>query len=62
MHRLEMYECTVLGQDVLAWLRSCVDDVECVDPPFAVNPSFVGKTFDDVALREIVNTISNGRD
>lgn len=28
----------------------------------AVNPSRVGKTFDDAALREIVNTISNGRD
>jgi ABC-type tungstate transport system permease subunit len=27
----------------------------------AVNPSRVGKTFDDAALREIVNTISNGR-
>jgi fatty acid synthase subunit alpha len=28
----------------------------------AVNPSRVSKTFDDAALREIVNTISNGRD
>ena len=28
----------------------------------AVNPSRVGKTFDDAALREITNTISNGRD
>jgi fatty acid synthase subunit alpha, fungi type len=28
----------------------------------AVNPSRVGKTFDDAALREIVNTISNRRD
>jgi malonyl CoA-acyl carrier protein transacylase len=28
----------------------------------AVNPSRVGKTFDDAALREIVNTTSNGRD
>lgn len=28
----------------------------------AVNFSHVGKTFDDAALREIVNTISNGRD
>jgi len=27
-----------------------------------VNPSHVGKTFDDVALHEIVNIISNGRD
>jgi hypothetical protein len=34
MRRLEMYECTVLGQDVLAWLRSRIDDVDCVDPPF----------------------------
>jgi hypothetical protein len=34
MRRLEMYECTVLGQDVLAWLKSRIDDVECVDPPF----------------------------
>jgi hypothetical protein len=34
MRRLEMFECTVLGQDVLAWLRSRIDDVECVDPPF----------------------------
>ena len=25
------------------------------------NPSRIGKTFDDAALREIVNTISNGR-
>jgi fatty acid synthase subunit alpha, fungi type len=28
----------------------------------AINPSHVGKTFNDTALREIVNTISNGRD
>ena len=28
----------------------------------AVNPSRVGKTLDDTALREIVNTIANGRD
>jgi len=34
MRRLEMYECTVLGQDVVAWLKSRIDDVECVDPPF----------------------------
>ena len=27
----------------------------------AVNPSRVGKTFDDAALREIVNTITNDR-
>jgi hypothetical protein len=31
---LEMYECTVLGQDVLEWLRSRIDNVECVDPLF----------------------------
>jgi hypothetical protein len=29
-----MYECTVLGQDVLEWLRSRIDNVECVDPLF----------------------------
>jgi hypothetical protein len=34
MRRLEMYECTVLGQDVLTWLKNRIDDVECVDPPF----------------------------
>ncbi|KAH9038584.1 hypothetical protein EDB85DRAFT_2132236 [Lactarius pseudohatsudake] len=34
MRRLEMYECTVLGQDVVAWLKSRIDDVVCVDPPF----------------------------
>ena len=34
MRRLEMYECTVLGQDVLVWLKNRIDDVECVDPPF----------------------------
>jgi fatty acid synthase subunit alpha len=28
----------------------------------SVNPRRVSKTFDDAALREIVNTISNGRD
>ena len=28
----------------------------------SVNPIRVSKTFDDAALREIVNTISNGRD
>ena len=28
----------------------------------AVNPSHVGKMFNDTALREIVNTIANGRD
>ena len=28
----------------------------------AINPSCVGKMFDDAALREIVNTIVNGRD
>jgi hypothetical protein len=28
----------------------------------AVNPSRVGKTFDNAALCEIINTISNGRD
>ena len=27
----------------------------------AVNPSRVGKTFDDAALRDVVDTISNGR-
>jgi hypothetical protein len=34
MRRLEMYECAVLGQDVVAWLKSRIDDVVCVDPPF----------------------------
>jgi fatty acid synthase subunit alpha, fungi type len=29
---------------------------------YAVNLSRVGMTFDDAALREIVNTISSGRD
>jgi fatty acid synthase subunit alpha len=29
---------------------------------YAVNLSHVGMTFDDAALREIVNTISSGRD
>jgi len=28
----------------------------------AINPCRVGKTFDDAALREIVETISNDRD
>ena len=28
----------------------------------AVNPSCVGKTFDNTAFREIVNVIPNGRD
>jgi fatty acid synthase subunit alpha, fungi type len=28
----------------------------------SVNPRRVSKTFDDAALREIINTISNGRD
>ena len=28
----------------------------------AVNPSHIGKTFNDTALREIVNMIANGRD
>ncbi len=28
----------------------------------AINLSHIDKTFDDAALREIVNTISNGRD
>ena len=28
----------------------------------AVNPSRIGKTLDDAALREIVNTILNGKD
>ena len=29
---------------------------------FLVNPGYVGKTFDDAALCEIINAISNGRD
>ncbi|KAI0264609.1 hypothetical protein BC834DRAFT_924502 [Gloeopeniophorella convolvens] len=38
LRRLEMYECTTLGQDVVAWLKSRIDDVACVDPPFERTP------------------------
>ncbi|KAF9479470.1 hypothetical protein BDN70DRAFT_878746 [Pholiota conissans] len=30
--RLELYECTNLGEDVMKWLHSRIGDVVCVDP------------------------------
>ncbi|KAA1473094.1 hypothetical protein DENSPDRAFT_779377 [Dentipellis sp. KUC8613] len=39
--QLEMYDCATLGQDVVAWLKSRIADVTCVEPPFERYGCFV---------------------
>ncbi|KAI0042824.1 hypothetical protein FA95DRAFT_1634863 [Auriscalpium vulgare] len=34
LRQLEMYDCSTLGQDVVAWLKTRIDDVVCVEPAF----------------------------
>ncbi|KAH9942833.1 hypothetical protein B0H21DRAFT_749640 [Amylocystis lapponica] len=34
LRQLELYDCTVLGPDVIKWLRTRVDDVVCTEPAF----------------------------
>ncbi|KAI0064982.1 hypothetical protein BV25DRAFT_1822762 [Artomyces pyxidatus] len=38
LRQLEIIDCTTLGQDVVEWLKTRIEDVVCVDPPFERTP------------------------